>query len=129
MIPATGGLVARERHRGQYVISKNGTYPLGAATLPLHATVVLDRPAATTGECLELTWPRPPRPAEPHDGQRVGTTAAAPEASRVNTRREPGLAGGTRMVILVMCEKHRWRRLRRTSRRSSTRRSTTGSAS
>src|SRR5215475_15980952 len=57
MIPATGGLVARECPRGQYLISKNGI-PARAPTLPLHATVVLDPPAATTGECLELTWPR-----------------------------------------------------------------------
>ena len=80
MIPATGGLVARERHRGQYVISKNGTYPLGAATLPLHATVVLDRLAATTGECLELTWPR----ASP--GQPSRTTASVWEPPRLLPR-------------------------------------------
>jgi hypothetical protein len=38
----------------------NGSYPAAAANLPLHATLVLDPPAAATGECLEATWPATP---------------------------------------------------------------------
>lgn len=49
------------------VKGKNGTYAvdtLNPAVLPLRATLILDPPAATTGQCIELTFPATP-PARP----------------------------------------------------------------
>jgi len=39
---------------------KNGTYSAATANLPLTAILVLDPPAAATGECVEATWPAIP---------------------------------------------------------------------
>jgi hypothetical protein len=60
-IPKTPGLVKFK------VKGKNGTYAvdtLNPAVLPLRATLILDPPAATTGQCIELTFPATP-PARP----------------------------------------------------------------
>ncbi len=41
------------------VTGKHATLPVGAASLPLAATVVFDVPAATGGQCAELAFPGP----------------------------------------------------------------------
>ena len=43
---------------------KDHPYPVVTANLPLQATLILDPPNATTGECVEATWPAAP-PAKP----------------------------------------------------------------
>lgn len=51
----------RASQPGQYTISvvaKNGSYGLPGA-LPLAATIVLDPPLATTGQCIEVGFPAP----------------------------------------------------------------------
>jgi hypothetical protein len=37
----------------------NGSWPATPADLPLRATLVLDTPNATTGQCGEATFPGP----------------------------------------------------------------------
>lgn len=49
-VPKTPGLV-------KFVVGgKNGSYPVTAATLPVTATLVLDAPTATTGQCGTARW-------------------------------------------------------------------------
>ena len=54
---------------------RHGTYPVDPGNLPLRATVILDPPLATTGQCLELTWaeesPRSPSCASAAGGGTV----------------------------------------------------------
>ncbi len=57
-IPKTPGLVKFK------VKGKNGSYPVVTTNLPLHATLILDPPYASTGECVEATWTATP-PAKP----------------------------------------------------------------
>jgi hypothetical protein len=46
------------------VKGSNGTYPITASDVPLTATLVLDVPAATGGQCVEVVFPGTP-PASP----------------------------------------------------------------
>jgi hypothetical protein len=46
------------------VRGRKSYYPVTGAQLPLHATIVIDTPQATTGQCGEAAWPGPtPSPA------------------------------------------------------------------
>jgi uncharacterized delta-60 repeat protein len=56
-VPSRPGLVRFK------VTAKNGVYPVVAANLPLHATFVLDPPVATSGQCVEASWPGPTSPS------------------------------------------------------------------
>ena len=46
------------------VKGKDGTYPVAQADVPVTGTLVLDPPAATTGQCIEASFPATP-PASP----------------------------------------------------------------
>lgn len=53
----------RPTRPGQYsitVVGKNGSYAVAPGTLPLLATIVLDPPVATTGQCVEIGFTAPP---------------------------------------------------------------------
>ena len=39
---------------------RNGAYPVAHGAIPVSATVVLDAPRATTGQCGRATFPGPP---------------------------------------------------------------------
>lgn len=41
------------------IVGKNGSYPIGRSTLPVRVLLVIDRPAAATGQCGEATFPGP----------------------------------------------------------------------
>jgi hypothetical protein len=46
--------ISQERARARLVLSsKNGSYPLDVADLPLTAVLVIDAPIATSGQCGE----------------------------------------------------------------------------
>jgi hypothetical protein len=53
----TGGLKFK-------VKGKNGLYPVTGPDVPVSGTLVLDSPAATTGQCVEAVFPATP-PAKP----------------------------------------------------------------
>jgi hypothetical protein len=42
---------------------RNGSWPVAPNRIPLAATLVLDPPVATTGECGEARFPGPPAPS------------------------------------------------------------------
>ncbi|HEV7733729.1 MAG TPA: metallophosphoesterase [Candidatus Binatia bacterium] len=47
---------------GQYkftIVGKNGTYPVPPTALPITATVIVDTPQATTGQCADAIFPGP----------------------------------------------------------------------
>ena len=45
------------------LLGKKSNYSVSALALPVHATVVVDSPQATTGQCGEVLWPGPLRPS------------------------------------------------------------------
>ncbi|MBI3785277.1 MAG: hypothetical protein HY270_17940 [Deltaproteobacteria bacterium] len=45
------------------LLGRKSNYSVSALALPVHATVVVDSPLATTGQCGELVWPGPLRPS------------------------------------------------------------------
>ena len=51
---------------------KTGTYPINTANLPLHATIVIEGPLGTNGECGDSSFPGPaPLPACLFNGSTV----------------------------------------------------------
>jgi hypothetical protein len=55
------------------VKGKNGTLPVASDRLPVRATLVIDSPQATTGQCAELLFPGP-RPVPSCAATASGTT-------------------------------------------------------
>ena len=45
------------------VTGKNGNWPVTPQTLPVHGTMVVDAPAAASGQCGEASFPGPPGPS------------------------------------------------------------------
>ncbi len=56
------------------IVGKNGNYAIAAVNLPARATIIIDSPLATTGQCGEAKWPGPAKPIPFCAFNKVGST-------------------------------------------------------